>query len=70
MSRINDLRQLHNVQLELCCKKNNVAFTSVQYLLNNQRSKKLLKRNTSMQQLIETEINKAINNEDQPDHTN
>lgn len=44
MSRISNLRQVHNEELEKHCKSNKVALTSVQKLLEAEKTKKLLKR--------------------------
>ena len=63
MSRISKLRQTHNEELEIHCKSNKVALTSVQKLLEAEKTKKLLKRNALIQQSIDREIENAIENE-------
>lgn len=63
MSRISDLRDLHNVFLEKHCKSNNIDLTSIQKLLEAEKVKKLLKRKAMMQETIEKEIEKIIENE-------
>ncbi len=63
MSRISDIRQVHNEQLEKYCKENKVNFTSLQKLLEAEKTKKLLKRNALIQQNIDKEIETAIENE-------
>ena len=63
MSRISNLRQLHNAELEKHCKLNKVSLTSVQKLLEAEKTKKLLKRNALIQQSIDKEINNSIENE-------
>ena len=63
MSKITDLKQLLNEKLEKHCKSNNVALTSVQKLLEAEKTKKLLKRNALIQQSIDKEIDNTIENE-------
>lgn len=63
MSRISDLRKTHNEELERNCKANQVNLTSVNNLLDAEKTKKLLKRNALIQQNIDKEIDKAIENE-------
>lgn len=63
MSRITKIRQVHNEELENSCKKNNVSFTSIQKLLEAEKTKKLLKRNALIQSNIDKEIDNAIDNE-------
>ena len=63
MSRISEIRQNHNVELEKYCKFNKVTFTSVQKLLEAEKTKKILKRNALIQQSIDKEIDNAIENE-------
>ena len=63
MSRISNLRQTHNEELERHCKENQVNLTSVTNLLDAEKTKKLLKRNALIQQNIDKEIDKAIENE-------
>jgi hypothetical protein len=63
MSRISKLRQVHNVELEKHCKTNKISFTSIQILLEAEKTKKLLKRNALIQQSIDKEINNSIENE-------
>lgn len=63
MSRISNLRQVHNEELEKHCKLNKVSLTSVQKLLEAEKTKKLLKRNALIQQSIDKEINNSIEDE-------
>jgi hypothetical protein len=63
MSRIYRLRQSHNEQLEKHCQKNGVSFISIQRLLEAEKTKKLLKRNSLIQQNIDKEIDNTIENE-------
>ena len=63
MSRISNLRQSHNEELEKHCNINNVSLLSVQKLLEAEKTKKLLKRNSLIQLNIDKEINNAIENE-------
>lgn len=63
MSRISNLRQVHNEELEKHCKSNKVSLTSVQKLLEAEKTKKLLKRNALIQQSIDKEIDNSIENE-------
>jgi len=60
MSRISKIRQAHNQELEIACKKNQVSLTSVQKLLEAEKTKKLLKRNALIQQTIDKEIDNAL----------
>lgn len=63
MSRISNLQQAHNNELEKHCNSNNVEFKSIQKLLEAEKTKKLLKRNALIQQNIDKEIDKAIEDE-------
>lgn len=64
MSRISNLRQVHNEDLEKHCKSNGVDLASVQKLLESEKTKKLLKRSLALiQQNIDNEINNVIENE-------
>ncbi len=63
MSRINTLRQLHNEQLEKLCRKNGISYFSLQKLLEAEKTKKLLKRNSMIQQNIDKEIHNSMGNE-------
>jgi hypothetical protein len=63
MSRIKELRNYHNEELEKTCSLNDVKYASMQKLLDAEKTKKLLKRNSLVQQIIDTEIDKAIENE-------
>ncbi len=63
MSRISNLRQTHNEAIEKHCQFNKVDLTSVQKLLEAEKTKKLLKRNALIQQNIDKEIDNAIENE-------
>lgn len=63
MSRISNLRQAYNEELEKHCKSNYIDLTSVQKLLDAEKTKKLIKRNALIQQNIDKEIDNAIENE-------
>lgn len=63
MSRISKLRESHQLELERLCIINTVAFTSMQKLLEAEKTKKLIKRNALMQQNVDKEIDNAIENE-------
>ena len=63
MSRISNIRQKHYEELEIHCKINLVNLDSVVILLDAEKTKKLLKRNALIQQNIDKEIDKAIENE-------
>ena len=67
MSRINEIRDHHAKKLEQHCYKNNVSFNSVRTLLDAEKTKKLLKRNSLIQQNIDKEIENAIENENHSD---
>jgi hypothetical protein len=60
MNNVTETRAKYLQELEIFCKKNDVAFTSMQKLLEAERSKKLLKRNSLVQQNIDREIENAI----------
>ncbi len=63
MSKISKLKEVHNAELEKYCRENQVAFTSIQKLLEAEKTKKLLKRNALIQQTIDKEIDNSIENE-------
>ena len=63
MSKISKLKDVHNEELEKYCRANQVAFTSIQKLLEAEKTKKLLKRNALIQQTIDKEIDNSIENE-------
>lgn len=63
MTRLIELRQTQNEELEKHCILNKVSITSVQKLLEGEKTKKLLKRNALIQQNIDKEIDKEIENE-------
>ena len=63
MNRISNLRELHKKELEKHCQLNNVSITSVEKLLDAEKTKKLLKRNALIQQSIDLEIVNCIENE-------
>jgi hypothetical protein len=53
MSRVSQLRQIHNEELEKHCQTNMVSLTSIQKLLDAEKTKKLLRRNALIQQSID-----------------
>lgn len=61
MSRIDEIKQSHAEELEKQCRKNQVSFISVEKLLEAEKTKKLLKRNSLIQQTIDKEIENSIN---------
>ena len=63
MSKVSELRQAHNEGLKKYCAFNMVDLTSVQKLLEAEKTKKILKRVALLQQNIDNEIDKAIENE-------
>lgn len=63
MNRIQNLKETHNEALEKSCQENQVAFSSIQKLLEAEKTKKLLKRNALIQQTIDKEIEKSLENE-------
>lgn len=63
MSRINTIKHSHNEELEKQCRKTQVSFISVQKLLEAEKTKKLLKRNALIQQIIDKEIENSVVNE-------
>jgi len=60
MSRISRLRQTHVEELEKHCRINMISLSSIQKLLEAEKTKKLLKRNALIQQNIDKEIDNAI----------
>jgi hypothetical protein len=60
MSRIKQIKEIHNRELEKHCEKHSISFQSIQKLLEAERSKKLLKRNALMQQNIDREIDNSL----------
>ena len=63
MKRISNLRQVHSEELDKHCRMNKVSLSSVQKLLEAEKTKKLLKRNALIQQSIDKEIDNSIENE-------
>ena len=63
MSRIEKIKQNHAEELENQCRKNQVSYISIQKLLDAEKTKKLLKRNSLIQQTIDKEIENSIDNE-------
>jgi hypothetical protein len=63
MTRISNLRLIHNSELEKYCKSNMVELISVQKLLDAEKTKKLLKRSALIQQSIDKEMENSIENE-------
>jgi hypothetical protein len=63
MQRVKTIRQNHNHELENHCQKNNIQFSSVQKLLEAEKTKKLFKRNALMQQNIDKEIDNSFEHE-------
>ena len=63
MNRISKIKKNHNDELESSCVKNNVSISSVQKLLDSEKTKRFLKRNALIQSNIDKEINNALDNE-------
>lgn len=63
MKNINDIKQAHDEELERFCRKNKVSFISMQKLLQAEKTKKLLKRNSMIQQNIDKEITNSLEDE-------
>ncbi len=63
MNRITQLRDYHNAELKKHCNSNQIDFSSVNILLDAEKTKKFLKRNALIQQTIDKEIEIAIENE-------
>ena len=63
MNRITQLQKHHKESLEKHCSKNGILLTSIEILLEAEKSKKLLKRNSLIQQQIDKEIENKISNE-------
>lgn len=51
-------------ELKSICDKNGVDFKSMEKLIQSEKLKKLQKRNHYIQQTIDSEIEKALDNED------
>lgn len=63
MNRISKIRQRYSEELEKHCSVNKVSLISIQKLLEAEKTKKLLKRSTLIQNSINNEIENAIENE-------
>mgnify|MGYP000052302938 FL=1 len=63
MSRIAILRISHSKELEKYCNINSISLISMQKLLDAEKTKKLVKRNSLIQQNIDKEIENSIDNE-------
>jgi len=61
--KIETIKNKQLEELQLHCKKNGIVFQSIEKLLQAEKMKKLRKRNHYIQQTIDSEIKKAIENE-------
>lgn len=60
MSRIENLRIQYEESLIEISKKNEVNYSSIELLLNAEKTKKFLKKKASIQEVIDREIEKSI----------
>lgn len=60
---IDKIKKKHFEELNSICKKNGVDSKSMNKLVQSERLKKLQKRNHYIQQTIDSEIEKALENE-------
>lgn len=60
---VNKIKSKQIEDLKSICIKNGVKYSSMEKLLQSERVKKLQKRNHYIQQTIDSEIEKAIENE-------
>jgi len=60
MSRIENLRIQYEESLMEISKKNEVNYSSIELLLNAEKTKKFLKKKASIQEVIDREIEKSI----------
>jgi len=65
MPRIIDLKKAYDEKLKVYCENNGISYLSMQKLLSSENTKKLLKRNSIIQQDIDNEIDIALRNENQ-----
>lgn len=65
MPRIIDLKKAYDEKLKAYCENNGISYLSMQKLLSSENTKKLLKRNSIIQQDIDNEIDIALRNENQ-----
>ncbi len=61
--KIEEIKAKQLLELKDQCNRNGVNFDSMVKLLNAEKIKKLQKRNQYIQQTIDNEIEKALNNE-------
>ena len=62
---IDSIKNKQIEELQLICDSNGVKYTSMEKLIQSERVKKLQKRNHYIQQTIDSEIDNALNNENQ-----
>jgi len=63
MDNIDQIKKKHINELNSSCEKNGVDFKSMDKLVQSERLKKLQKRNHYIHQTIDSEIEKALGNE-------
>ena len=63
MDNINTIKEKQIEDLKSICSSNGIEYDSMERLLQSERVKKLQKRNHYIQQTIDTEIEKTLENE-------
>jgi hypothetical protein len=63
MDNVDQIKKKHIEELNSICKENGVDFKSMEKLVQSERLKRLQKRNHYIQQTIDSEIEKALGNE-------
>lgn len=63
MSKVNQLRQKFEVDMESLCIEDNVDFNSLKNLLTAEKTKKFLKKTARIQEHIDREIENKLGNE-------
>ncbi len=63
--KIDFIKKQQIEELKKFCESNGVNFDSMERLIESERIKKLQKRNHYIQQTIDSEIEKTLNNENQ-----
>jgi hypothetical protein len=63
MDNISSIKNLQIAELQEICNSNNVDYNSMEKLLQSEKIKKLQRRNHYIQHTINSEIEKALENE-------
>lgn len=63
MEKISTIKDKQIADLQSICTLNRIEYSSMEKLIQSERVKKLQKRNHYIQQTINTEIEKALDNE-------